>query len=98
LRAHFTSDEEKRDVAQENVTKEALKKECQKEIEQDLEELRKKRTNLKKPAFSQTEEIRFTIELIKYLTAELANTKAELLLLKQQTKKPQEAHDAAAIP
>jgi len=94
----LTGFEAKRNTTGENVTKEALKKECQKEIEQDLEELRKKRTSLKNPAFSKTEEIRFTIELIKYLTVELANTKAELMLLKQQTKEAQEDHGSAAKP
>jgi len=73
-------------IAENNVTEEALKKKYLKEIEQDLDELKKKQHQFRNKTFTKEEEIRFTIELIKYLTAELANTKAELALLKQSSK------------
>lgn len=75
-------------MSKNNATKEALSKKYVKEIEQDLDELKQKRVNLRNITLSKEEEIRLKIELIKYLTVELANTKAELLLLKQSTKEP----------
>ncbi len=80
-------------MSKNNVTKEALRKEYLKKIEQDLDELKKKQTQSQSPenvTFDKEKEIRFTIELIKYLSAELANTKAELWLLKQSTKEEHE--------
>ncbi|MGD0204417.1 MAG: hypothetical protein ABSC20_11000 [Candidatus Bathyarchaeia archaeon] len=78
-------------MSENNVTKEALRKKYLKKIEQDLDELKKNQTQSQSPeniTFDKEKEIGFTIELIKYLTAELANTKAELWLLKQSTKEP----------
>ena len=78
-------------MSENNVTKEALRKKYLKKIEQDLDELKKNQTrsqSLRNIPSDKEAEIRFTIELIKYLTAELANTKAELWLLKQSTKEP----------
>ena len=64
-------------MSKNNATKEALSKKYVKEIEQDLDELKQKRVNLRNITLSKEEEIRLKIELIKYLTVELANTKAE---------------------
>jgi hypothetical protein len=76
-------------MSENNVTKEALREKYLKKIEQDLDELKKKQTQSPENiTFDKEKEISFTIELIKYLTAELANTKAELWLLKQSTKEP----------
>ena len=77
-------------MSETNPAKQALKEKYQKEIEQDLESLRKKQTRSQSSrdvAFEKVEELHLKIELIKYLTAELANTKAELYLLKQSAKK-----------
>ena len=79
----------KSSLSENNVTKEALRKKYLKDIEQDLGELKKKQArsqSLRNITSDKEAEIRFTIELIKYLTAELANAKAELWLLKQSTK------------
>ena len=74
-------------LSQGSITREELRKKYLKKIEQDLDELKKNQIqsseNIK---FEKEKEIRFTIELIKYLSAELANTKAELWLLKQSIK------------
>lgn len=70
-----------------NATKQPLKKECQKEIDQDLDELRKKYTSRRNQTPTNSEEIRTKIVLINYLTAELANTKTELTLLREQLRK-----------
>jgi hypothetical protein len=80
-------------MSENNVTKEALREKYLKKIEQDLDELKKNQTRSQSQSpenitFDKEKEIGFTIELIKYLTAELANTKAELWLLKQSTKEP----------
>ena len=76
-------------MSKNKVTKEALRKKYLKKIEHDLDKLKKNQTqspgNIR---FDKEKEIRFTLELIRYLTAELANTKAELWLLKQSTKEP----------
>jgi hypothetical protein len=76
-------------MSENNVTKEALREKYLKKIEQDLDELKKNQTQSPENiTFDKEKEINFTIELIKYLTAELANTKAELWLLKQSKKEP----------
>jgi hypothetical protein len=80
-------------MSENNVTKEALREKYLKKIEQDLDELKKNQTQSQSQSpenitFDKEKEINFTIELIKYLTAELANTKAELWLLKQSNKEP----------
>ncbi|HYA77391.1 MAG TPA: hypothetical protein VEF91_01620 [Verrucomicrobiae bacterium] len=77
-------------MSENDVTKEALRKKYLKDIEQDLDELKKKQTqsqSLRNITSGKEKEIRFKIELIEYLTAELANTKAELWLLKKSIKK-----------
>ena len=79
----------KSSISENNVKKEALRKKYLKDIEQDLDELKKNQTrsqSLRNIPSDKEAEIRFTIELIKYLTAELVNAKAELRLLKQSTK------------
>ncbi|MGD0646297.1 MAG: hypothetical protein ABSA75_15500 [Candidatus Bathyarchaeia archaeon] len=77
----------KSSISENNVKKEALRKKYLKDIEQDLDELKKKQPQSHSLRTSDKEaEIRFKIELIEYLTAELANTKAELMRLKQSTK------------
>lgn len=76
-------------MSENNVTKEALRRKHLKEIEQDLYEIRQKQTQFQfstNVASSKLEEIRFKIELIKYLTAELEVTKAELRLLRKSAK------------
>ena len=76
-------------MSKNKVTKEALRKKYLKKIEQDLDKLKKNQTQSPgNITFDKEKEIRFTLELIKYLTAELANTKAELWRLKQSTKEP----------
>ena len=55
----------------------------------DLNDLKKNQIqskSLENIIFEKEKEIRFTIELIKYLTAELANIKEELPLLKARAK------------
>jgi len=79
-------------MSESNVARQALRKKYQTEIEQDLEELQKKQACLDNIKVGRAEEIHFKIELIKYLTAELANTKAELMLLKQQRQSAKESH------
>jgi hypothetical protein len=76
-------------MSENNVTKEALRRKHLKEIEQDLYEIRQKQTQFQfstNVTSSKLEEIRFKIELIKYLTAELEVTKAELRLLRKSAK------------
>lgn len=76
-------------MSENNVTKEALRRKHLKEIEQDLHEIRQKQTQFQfstNVTSSKLEEIRFKIELIKYLTAELEVTKAELRLLRKSAK------------
>ena len=76
-------------MSENDVTREALRKKYLKDIEQDLDELKKKQTrsqSLINITSGKEKEIRFKIELIEYLTAELANTKAELWLLKKSIK------------
>jgi len=76
-------------MSENNVIKEALRKKYLKDIVQDLDELRKKQTWSQSPkniTSHKVAEIRFKIELIEYLTAELANAKADLELLKRSTK------------
>lgn len=76
--------EGKADTRENNATKEALSRKYLKEKNQDSYELRKKRELLGDLTFAKVEEIRFKIELINYLKAELANVKEELSLLKQK--------------
>ena len=78
-------------MSENNVIKEALRKKYLKEIQQDLDELKKKQTRSQSPkniTSDEVAEIRFKIELIEYLTAELANAKADLEFLKKSTKEP----------
>jgi len=73
-------------MSQRHPKKQTLSKKYKNEIEKDLYDLQKKREGLSKSAPNVVEEIRFKIELINYLTAELANTKAELELLRESAK------------
>jgi len=73
-------------MSQNTRRKESLSKKYNEKIEQDLDELKKRRKCLGNLTPSVVEEIRYKIELINYLTAELENTKAELSLLKQSAK------------
>ena len=76
-------------MSENNVTKEASRRKHLKKIEQDLDEIRKKQTQFQvstNVTSSKLEEIRYKIELIKYLTAELEVTKAELRLLRKSAK------------
>ena len=76
-------------MSENKLAKQALKEKYQKEIEHNLDDLKKKQAPpqpARGEAFEKVEEVRLTIELIKYLTAELANTKAELFLLKKSMK------------
>jgi len=71
------------------ATKEALRIQYLKKIQQDLHEVKKNQAQSpENTIFCKKREIRFTIELVKYLNAELENTKEELWLLKQSNKSP----------
>ncbi len=75
------------------VAKKAREKRPIKVISQDLDELKKKQMlsqSLENTIFDKEKHIRFTIDLIKYLTAELANTKEELELLKKRAQSTKE--------
>ncbi|MGO8807137.1 MAG: hypothetical protein ACLQO7_11145 [Candidatus Bathyarchaeia archaeon] len=75
------------------VAKKAREKRPIKVISQDLDELKKKQMlsqSLENTIFDKEKHIRFTIDLIKYLTAELANTKEELELLKKRARSTKE--------
>jgi len=79
----------------ENLKKKTLKKKYSKEMRQNSDDSKKKQIqsqSLEKVIFDKEKEIRFTIELIKYLKAELENTKAELAVLKQRTLGTKESH------
>jgi hypothetical protein len=73
-------------MSENNATKETSSRKYLKEKNLDSDELRKKRDLLDHVTFDKVEEIRFKIELINYLAAELANVKAELYFLKQSRK------------
>jgi hypothetical protein len=82
-------------MSENNVAKKPLRKKYPKEMRQDFDDLKKKQIqsqSLEKVIFDKEKEIRFTIELIKYLTVELENTKAELAFLKQRTISTKESH------
>ena len=77
------------------VAKKTPKKKYLKEIGQDLDDLKKKRIpsqSIENKIFDKEKEIRFKIDLINYLTAELANTKEELALLKKRVSSTKESH------
>jgi hypothetical protein len=82
-------------MSENTVARKARRKNNLKEISQDLDELKKKQIasqTLENTIFDKEKQIRFTIDLIKYLTAELANTKEELELLKQRALSTKESH------
>jgi hypothetical protein len=81
-------------MSENNVAKKARRKKYPKETAQDLDDLKKNQIpsqSLENKIFDKEKEIRFTIELIKYLTVELANTKAELALLKERALSTKES-------
>jgi hypothetical protein len=73
-------------MSEKNATKETSSRKYLKEKNLNSDELRKKRDLLDDVTYDKVEEIRFKIELINYLAAELANVKAELSFLKQSRK------------
>ena len=76
-------------MTENKVAKKSSRKKYVKEIEEELDDLDKKKNQFQSnenATKNKVEQIRFTVELIKYLTAELENAKAELALLKQSTK------------
>jgi hypothetical protein len=82
-------------MSENNVAKKTLRKKYPKEMKQNLDDDKKKQIQsqpLEKVIFDKEKEIRFTIELIKYLKVELENTKAELALLKQGKPSTKESH------
>jgi hypothetical protein len=82
-------------MSENTVARKARRKNHLKEMSQDLDELKKKQIasqTLENTIFDKEKQIRFTIDLIKYLTAELANTKEELELLKQRAISTKESH------
>jgi hypothetical protein len=74
-------------MRQKQPKKGSLSKKYKNVIEQDMYELQKKRECLSNSTPNIIEEVHYKIELIHYLTAELANTKAELASLKQAEQK-----------
>jgi hypothetical protein len=74
-------------MSQRQPKKGSLSKKYKNVIEQDMYELQKKRECLSNLTPNVIEEVHFKIELIHYLKAELANTKAELAFLKQAEQK-----------
>ena len=75
-------------MSEDLATREVLRIQYLKKIKQDLDELKKNQTQSPENViFCKKREIRFTIELVKYLNAELENTKEELWLLKQSNKR-----------
>ncbi|MGA3111525.1 MAG: hypothetical protein ABSE15_05760 [Candidatus Bathyarchaeia archaeon] len=77
------------------VSNKTSRKKYLKEIVQDLDDLKKRQVpspSLENIIFDKEKEIRFKIDLINYLTAELANTKEELELLKKRVLSTKEPH------
>ena len=77
------------------VSNKTSRKKYLKEIVQDLDDLKKRQMpspSLENIIFDKEKEIRFKIDLINYLTAELANTKEELELLKKRVLSTKEPH------
>ena len=77
------------------VANKTSRKKYLKEIVQDLDDLKKRQMpspSLENIIFDKEKEIRFKIDLINYLTAELANTKEELELLKKRVLSTKEPH------
>jgi hypothetical protein len=77
------------------VANKTPRKKYVKEIVQDLDDLKKRQMpspSLENLIFDKEKEIRFKIDLINYLTAELANTKEELALLKKRVLSTKEPH------
>jgi hypothetical protein len=82
-------------MSENNAEKKTRRKKYPKKVGQDLDDLKKDQIqsqSLESKIFDKEKEIRFTIELIKYLTVELANTKAELALLKERALSTKESH------
>ena len=82
-------------MSENTVAKKTRGKKHPKGISQDLGELKKNQIpsqSLEKIIFDKEKQIRFTIDLIKYLTAELANTKEELELLRKRALSTKESH------
>ncbi len=76
-------------MSEKTAEKKTSKKKYVKEVARELDELNKKKNQFlssQNTTSSKVEQIRFTVELIKYLTAELENAKAELALLKEKSK------------
>ena len=81
-------------MSEKNAAKKSLRKKYLKDTRQDLDDLKKKQIQsqpIENVIFDKEKEIRFTMELIKYLTVELENTKAELALLKQRAPSTKES-------
>jgi hypothetical protein len=79
----------KKSKREENETKKAQKKKHRKDIDPGLFELNKKENQFEpstNAVSDKIKEIRLTLELIKYLKAEVANKKEELSLLKKSFK------------
>jgi hypothetical protein len=76
-------------------TKKTPKKKCLKEIGQDIDILKERQIptpSLEKIISDREKQTRFTIDLINYLTAELANTKEEIELLRKLALSTKESH------
>ena len=77
---------EKKGKSENNVAKKARKKKRQEDIDPRLYELNKEENQFESSANAVSDkikEIRLTLELIKYLKAEVTNKKEELSLLKK---------------
>jgi hypothetical protein len=79
----------KKSNGEKNATKKAQKKKRQKDMDLGLCELTKKENQFDSGANAVSDkikEIRLTLELVKYLKAEVSNKKEELSLLKKSLK------------